>query len=164
MVISSKMAHNNRQITKKFSVNPTVAFATQIVKHMVELSVWRTKMITSMDSYVTKVEAQIWEAYQYAVNVINESNLIGKRGLLMFMDAQKDEAERQLMNTIARMDSLIADTIGSNSSNKQLKAKILALLQEMRKPRLPDISVIYGPSFKSARDIVANLHKETRGD
>lgn len=89
---------------------------------------WATTMITCTQTYVGKVreqiEAKINDALQNATDEM----------LVQLIIQEKERCEAALMDTVARMKTLI-DRVVSGDRGK--KGDVLTLLQEMRTPTLP---------------------------
>lgn len=132
--------------------NLQIQYGVKIIKHMIDIAAWVDQMNTSMDTYITKVEAQIYRIYQQGIIMIANSRLHDVNRLIAVITEEKDAAEADLLKKCERMKELIFDVARCEGSNKVLKQQVLELLQIMRKPKLPDIHIALAfPHKKSNR-------------
>jgi hypothetical protein len=117
-------------------------YASKIVRHMIDLTVWRAQMGDSMLLYIEKVLNQIWNIYQQGMNMLIASRRDNIEDLQWVLNEEKGVAEDDLYEKCEKMRGLIDQVVQNPSSNKLLKKEVLALLQIMRRPLLPDLTPI----------------------
>jgi hypothetical protein len=71
-------------------------YASKIVRHMIDLTVWRAQMGDSMLLYIDKVLNQIWAIYQQGMNMLIASRRDNIDDLQWILNEEKDVAEDDL--------------------------------------------------------------------
>lgn len=119
-----------------------VAFMSAVVRNAWALKIWKDKMESSMKSYVRKVKASINNISREALKIIITSQISNNAKLLMHVANEVNESYSWLDTHVAKMNSLIRRVCECASDNTHLKTRVMSLLQVMRRPRLPNITIL----------------------
>lgn len=71
-------------------------YASKLVKHMIDLTIWRAQMGDSMLVYIERVLNQIWKIYQQGMNILITSRSENIEDLQWILNEEKDIAEDAL--------------------------------------------------------------------
>lgn len=73
-----------------------IQYAEKIVKHMIDLTIWRNQMGDSMLTYIDKVLNQIYNIYQQGLNMLIAARHDNIEELQLILNDEKDAAEADL--------------------------------------------------------------------
>lgn len=130
-------------IRRKQATPDPVSFIVAVLNNAHTLWKWQLKMKASMQNYVEKVNNSSQQIFDEGAKMIVASNLPNKHRLMKRLVIEKDMCDMALRLRCSEMDFLVSQVMKSATDNAGLKRKVLALLNSMRRPALPNIAFIF---------------------
>lgn len=96
MASTSISSNGTEEFIDERRANLRTKYAEKIVKHMIDLTIWRAQMGDSMLTYIDKVLNQIYNIYQHGSNMLIASRTEHIEELQLILNDEKDMSEAAL--------------------------------------------------------------------
>lgn len=139
-----------------------IKFTVSILNHAFELKNWSKKMHDSMGTYVTKVLNSIESITREGIRLVMSQSpvmTIATANKISGIMTQRIYCISKLQESVDKMNSLIQQVMTNPGDNSELKRKVLELLEQMRRPKLPVLELTAVKPAKKARSLWRRIKK-----